>query len=163
MRFSLRSRVSIVLSLSAIFSMLAGLLVVAGFFSPAPAHAASAHQSINCADSLQSFRCTDVADSEQVFGEGKYVGHDEPSNLFYSNVPGAGNRMLWQMTLPRDPAPTPLTAGKSFNFQLHPAFWFGMAMCDTQSFPEQLYTCTPDSDTNIVDPAVSSQHPGTAF
>jgi hypothetical protein len=52
---------------------------------------------------------------------------------------------------------------KSFNFELHPAFWFGMAMCDTQSYPEQLSTCTPDSDRNIVDPAVSPKHPGTAF
>jgi hypothetical protein len=24
-------------------------------------------------------------------------------------------------------------------------------------------TCTPDSDSNIVDPAVSPNHPGTAF
>src|SRR5207302_8109753 len=51
----------------------------------------------------------------------------------------------------------------SFNFQLHPAFWFGMAMCDVQSYPEQVSTCAPDSDSNIVDPAVSPKHPGTAF
>jgi hypothetical protein len=38
-----------------------------------------------------------------------------------------------------------------------------MAMCDTQSFPELLSTCTPDSDKNIVDPAVSPRHPGEAF
>ncbi len=38
-----------------------------------------------------------------------------------------------------------------------------MAVCDTQSYPEQVSTCTPDSDSNIVDPTVSSQHPGTAF
>ena len=29
--------------------------------------------------------------------------------------------------------------------------------------PEQVSTCTPDSDRNIVDPAVSAKHPGTAF
>jgi hypothetical protein len=38
-----------------------------------------------------------------------------------------------------------------------------MALCATQSYPEQVSTCTPDSDSNIVDPAVSPKHPGTAF
>jgi hypothetical protein len=38
-----------------------------------------------------------------------------------------------------------------------------MAMCDVQSYPEQLSTCTPNSDKNIVDPAISAKHPGTAF
>ena len=38
-----------------------------------------------------------------------------------------------------------------------------MALCDTQSYPEQVSTCPPDSDSNIVDPAVSPLHPGTAF
>lgn len=122
----------------------------------------TARTHINCATG--DFRCTEVYDSEAVFGEGHYVGHDEPSTLFYSNRPGSGNRMQWRLTLPKDPSPTdPLTPGKSFNFQLHPAFWFGMAMCDTQSYPEQVSTCTPDSDSNIVDPAISPNHPGTAF
>jgi hypothetical protein len=38
-----------------------------------------------------------------------------------------------------------------------------MAMCDTQSFPEQLSTCKPDSDSNIVDPAISPEHAGEAY
>jgi hypothetical protein len=38
-----------------------------------------------------------------------------------------------------------------------------MALCDTQSYPEQISTCTPDSDSNILDPAVSPKHAGTAF
>ncbi len=122
---------------------------------------AASHRTLNC--STSAF-CTEVQDSEAVFGEGKYVGHDEPSALFYSNRPGSGNSNQWQLTLPRDPSPAaPRTPGKSYNFQLHPAFWFGMAMCDTQSFPEQLPNCTPDSDKNIVDPAVSPRHPGVAF
>ena len=104
--------------------------------------------------------CTEVYDSEDVFGEGVYVGHDEPALLYYSNTPGAGNQMRYTLTLPSDPPATPLTAGKAFNFQLHPAFWFGMAMCDTQSYPLQVSTCTPDSDSNITDPA---HHAGTAF
>lgn len=71
--------------------------------------------------------------------------------------------MRYQLTLPKDPAPSPITPNTSYNFQLHIAFWFGMAMCDTQSYPELLSTCTPNSDKNIVDPAVSPNHPGTAF
>lgn len=161
MSFSSRSRMSIMRSLVVSVAVIVGLFAAPGAAFGASAQPTDPHMSMNCA--IRSTFCTEVAESEQVFGEDVYIGHDEPSNLFYSNVPGAGNRMLWQMTLPKDPPPTPLTAGKAFNFQLHPAFWFGMAMCDTQSYPEQLSTCTPDSDKNIVDPAVSSQHPGTAF
>ena len=125
------------------------------------AQATAAHAILSC---TKSATCTEVLDSEAVFGEGVYVGHDEPSTLFYSNRPGSGNSNQWQLTLPKDPTPTaPLTPGKSYNFELHPAFWFGMALCDTQSYPEQVSTCTPDSDTNIVDPAISPAHPGTAF
>ena len=111
---------------------------------------------------MQSPRCTDIANSDDIFGH--YVGHDEPSNLFYSNATGSGSQNSWKMTLPRDPsASNPLAPGKSYNFELHPAFWFGMAMCDTQSDPNQISTCKPDSDKNIVDPTVSPKHPGTAF
>jgi hypothetical protein len=104
--------------------------------------------------------CTEVYDSEDVFGQGKYVGHDEPSLLFYSNKPGAGNHNRWVLTIPQDP-PHDVAPGRTWNFQLHPAFWFGMAVCDTQSYPEQVSTCTPDSDSNIT-PSLA-QHPGTAF
>ena len=106
--------------------------------------------------------CTEVHDSEAVFGEDQYVGHDEPSVLFYSNTAGSGNQMRYQMTVPSDPAGAYDTS-KSYNFMLRPAFWFGMALCDTQSYPEQTNHCTPNSDSNIVDPTVSPRHPGTAF
>src|SRR5437660_8276338 len=126
------------------------------------APAASNHAHIDCAGG--AITCTEVWDSEAVFGEGRYIGHDEPSNLFYSNTPGSGNQMRYRLILPTDPTPTtPTERGKGFNFELHPAVWFGMAMCDTQSYPGLLSTCTPDSDKNIVDPAVSPRHPGTAF
>jgi hypothetical protein len=124
--------------------------------------ASSTHSHINCA--AGAITCTEVTDSEKVFGEGVYVGHDEPSVLFYSGVKGSGNQARFQLNLPKDPpAANPTAVGKSFNFELHPAFWFGMAVCDTQSYPELLSTCTPDSDKNIVDPAISPNHPGTAF
>ena len=78
-------------------------------------------------------------------------GHDEPSLLFYSNQAGSGNSSEYHLTLPSDP-PAPPTAGgggTTWNFQLRPAFWFGMAMCDDQSAPNPGVTCPPDSDSNI--------------
>src|SRR6266487_4169486 len=166
MHFTSRSKMSVAISLAAFVIIVAGLLAMGALrgatSSARAANASTAHAHINCA--AGAVTCTEVWDSEAVFGEGKYIGHDEPSNLFYSNVPGSGNQMRYRLVLPTDPTPaTPLERGKSFNFELHPAFWFGMAMCDTQSFPELLSTCTPDSDKNIVDPAVSPRHPGTAF
>jgi len=103
--------------------------------------------------------------------DGKYIGHDEPSLLFYSSTPGAGNDSIYMLTLPKDPPTLPVQSGTggTFNFQLHPAFWFGMAMCDTQSYTEFTNTCTADSDTNIFDnpsksaPDYIGKHPGTAF
>ena len=99
-----------------------------------------------------------------MFGEDEYVGHDEPSLLFYSNKPGSGNRMQYSVTLPREPSPAhPTQPGKGYNFELNGSLWFGMALCDTQSYPEQVSTCPADSDSNILDPAVSPKHSGTAF
>jgi hypothetical protein len=140
--------------LLALFSLLA--IPLGAGSNAVSATAAASH--IDC--SKASFLCAEVHDPE-LFGDEYYVGHDEPSLLFYSNRPGSGNQMRYTMTLPKDP-PTvaPTTPGKAFNFQLHPAFWFGMAMCDTQSYPVQVSTCTPDSDKNITGLA---QHPGTAF
>ena len=80
------------------------------------------------------------------------------------------------MILPKDPATFPTDANSAgtggptvWNFQLHPAFWMGMAICDSQSFPLYTHRCTPDSDSNIFDdPNPKSKkymghHPGTAF
>src|SRR6516164_3030021 len=127
----------------------------------APAAAsADQHAAINCEYSAV---CAEVANSADVFGN-EYVGHDEPSAVFYSNMPGSGNHMTYSMQLPRDPSPNnPNKAGRSYTFELNGAQWLGMALCDTQSYPEQISTCTPDSDSNILDPAVSPKHAGTAF
>src|SRR5499427_1178884 len=146
-----------------------GILVVAGASlaaaNPAQAvrvaHVASAsqHAALNC----EYATCAEVANPQEVFG-GQYVGHDEPSAVFYSNTPGAGNHMTYSMTLPHDPSPAnPNTPGKSYQFELNGSMWFGMALCATQSYPEQVSTCTPDSDSNILDPATSPNHAGTAF
>jgi hypothetical protein len=135
--------------------------LIGGLAAAGPANAADQHMNINCAESSL---CAEVANYADVFGANYYVGHDEPAALFYSNIPGSGNHMRYVFTLPSDPsASDPSTPGKSYNFQLHPALWFGLALCDTQSYPEQISTCPPDSDSNIVDPAVSPDHPGSAF
>ncbi|MGB7849052.1 MAG: hypothetical protein WBL63_25800 [Candidatus Acidiferrum sp.] len=107
---------------------------------------------------------------------GRYIGHDEPSLLFYSNEPGSGNYTVYKMVLPTDPAKFPTDANLQgtggptvWNFQLHPAFWFGMALCDSESNPLSTHRCRPDTDDNIFDdPNPRSEryigrHPGTAF
>ena len=121
--------------------------------------------------------CTEVYDP--IGYGGAYTGHDEPSILYYSNVSGSGNSNIYMLTLPKDPPNTPKQdgTGGTFNFQLHPAFWFGMAMCDDQSAPNPggsslagaNVPCAQDSDANIFtnttpgDPNYIGKHPGTAF
>jgi hypothetical protein len=118
------------------------------------------HMHINC--STAAAMCTEVANSDDVFGH--YVGHDEPSMAFYSHKAGSGNNMSYTVTLPTEPPGTnPNNVNKAFSFELSGADWFGMALCDTQSYPEQKSTCTPDSDSNILNPATSPRHAGTAF
>jgi len=140
----------------------AGALATALLSPVTVAHAAQSRLALQC---QARDTCTEVANFADVFGP-NYVGHDEPSTLFYSGQAGSGNQMTYRLTLPRDPAPLP---ANTFNFQLHPAFWFGMAMCDTQSYPQQVSTCTADSDTNIANstdpnaPDFMGRHTGTAF
>ncbi len=173
MILSLRSRMSVMLSLVALVTVIGGFMTVVTLRTNTAVHAAqatsSAHVFMNC---VTTRMCADVAESDEAFGA--YVGHDEPSNLFYSNIPGSGNQMRWNLKLPTDP-PTnpggvPKSSKQSFNFQLHPAFWFGMAMCDTQSDPNPgRVDCQKDSNGNIFDnadpnaPDSISKHPGSAF
>jgi hypothetical protein len=111
--------------------------------------------------------CAEVSDPQAAFGN-YYVGHDEPSMLFYSNTAGSGNHVQYHLTIPTEPTTTAssFSLSKGYDFELHPAFWFGMAMCDTQSYPEASSSCTPDSDSNIVDPTSTTQSrqaPGAAY
>ena len=116
--------------------------------------------------------------SDNPGGNEYYVGHDEPSVLFYSSTPGAGNHNTYRLRLPKDPPLLPKQdgSGGTWNFQLHPAFWFGMAMCDDEGGPNAggsanfpLIPCTPDSDSNIFNspdpsaPDYIGRHPGMAF
>ncbi len=104
--------------------------------------------------------------------DGYYVGHDEPSLEFKSNVPGSGNNATYVITLPKDPTAQPNASGAggtTWNFELRPTFWFGMTLCDTESAPEFTNKCTPDSDANNLtgtNPKAANyigKHPGNAF
>ena len=131
----------------------------AGAIAPAAGAATGSAAKFSCWNSTGL--CSEIANPQDFWGSW-YVGHDEPSLLFYSNRPGAGNDMTYTMKIPSDPRGA-YSPSKSYNIELRPAFWFGMAMCDTQSYPEQVSTCQPDSDSNAVDVTQSTKHPGTAF
>lgn len=81
---------------------------------------------------------------------GHYIGHDEPSLRFLSSVPGSGNDVTWNETLPSDPAASPAVASPGSDvthwFELSIAPWFGMALCDPYSYPQT--ACKPESDAN---------------
>jgi len=76
-----------------------------------------------------------------------YVGHDEPSVKFISSTPGSGNTMTYLTKIPVDPRTAPTPSGSVTNYgQLSVAPWFGLPICDPNSYPQN--PCTPDSDTN---------------
>jgi hypothetical protein len=110
--------------------------------------------------------CTEIAsnDEQGFLDNGHYVGHDEPDIGFYSNQPGSGNSMSYRMVLPRDPKapPSGSFSGPTDMFQLTPAMWFGVTMCDNESYPEGTKVCKPDSNRNIQVPP-RPDHAGAAF
>src|SRR5216684_8873636 len=124
--------------------LLPGSVVSAQSTSPFPRNV------LDCSDQ-SGILCTEVYES--IGYGGAYTGHDEPSLLFYSNVPGSGNTGTYFLRLPKDPPTLPKQdgTGGTFNFQLRPAFWVSMAMCDTQSAPNFTSVCPPDTDANIFD------------
>src|SRR5215472_4028448 len=116
---------------------------------------ASKHVALECDEN--GMLCTEPLDPYSY--DGNYIGHDEPSLLFYSNTPGSGNNQSYHVQVPTESTklPTQDGTGGTWNFQLHPAIWFGMALCDDQSAPNPggsklagpNVPCTPNSDSNI--------------
>ncbi len=93
-----------------------------------------------CADPIKG-KATRFVDN------GWYVGHDEPSVKFISSAPGSGNTMTYLTKIPVDPRRAPTSSGSVTNYgQLSVAPWFGLPMCDPNSYPQN--PCTPDSDSN---------------
>jgi hypothetical protein len=150
-----------------LITLLAGLLLLGA--SLAPASAASKKQDPEGREPLCESNRSVCVDPFQSLGS--YVGHDEPSVIFKSGVPGSGNDITYDITLPKDPPQQPQAdgSGGTWNFQLRPTFWFGLTLCDTESAPEYTKKCTPDSDTNDLTgtdaskPDYIGRHPGNAF
>lgn len=151
---------------SALILVCAGLSLTFGTAALAQSLATVRQKAIQC-NELEGIFCAEQADIPGY----EYVGHDEPSLLFYSNARGSGNSNVWRLRLPKDPPTLPQSDGHggTWNFQLHPAFWLGMAMCDSQSSPNYTNVCRPGTDDNIFDdPDPNSarymgKHPGTAY
>ena len=142
----------------------AGVLVAAASVpvtaSASTSASAPAPSKLSCRSG--SALCTEVADPEAVFGDETYVGHDEPSLLFYSNRAGSGNQMQYKGIIPKEPSATAIPGRRSYSFMNYVAFWYGMVLCDTQSYPQTVKTCIPNSDANITR-AGSPYHAGAAY
>jgi hypothetical protein len=155
------------LSAAAVLALATCLLSVPAAFGATPGAGKLGLDDPLCASNFST--CADV------FGQlgGYYIGHDEPSLEFKSDIPGSGNNMTYLMTLPKDPTVQPTAFGgpnsTTWNFQLRPTFWFGLTLCDTESAPEYTKTCKPDSDSNNLvgtNPKAANyigKHPGNAF
>ena len=92
-----RSRMSIMFSLVAFVTVIGSFMFVgsSGNIFHAKAAKADSDKEPFC---VQKQICADAND----YGE-YYVGHDEPSLLFYSNKPDSGNSYVSRLTLPKDP------------------------------------------------------------
>jgi hypothetical protein len=67
---------------------------------------------------------------------------------FISSAKGSGNTMNYAMRIPKDPTKAPTaTASVTDYSELSVAPWFGLAMCDGHSYPQN--PCKPDSDSNL--------------
>jgi hypothetical protein len=124
----------------------------------------SVRSPMNCTD-IRGFRgvFNDNTWDSRFYDNSTYIGHDEPDMTFLSNEPGTGNNVTWSERIPYDPkaAPTDSRPGHdvSHYFELTPAPWFSMAMCDPNSYPQA--GCTSLSDSNA--PTSSFNGGGSAF
>jgi hypothetical protein len=88
--------------------------------------------------------------NDRFFDNGLYIGHDEPDLSFLSSVPGSGNNVTWTDTLGTDPKALPTVKKPGSDvvhwFELSPAPWYSMVVCDSNSYPQ--IPCTPESDNN---------------
>ena len=101
--------------------------------------------------SVREMTCTDIkgilgVDNPNTWGgkfydNGQYIGHDEPDTTFRrpSPAPAATSRSP-RRSVPTRAAPTIKTPGKDVShwFQLTPAPWISMALCDN-SYPQALH------------------------
>jgi len=114
--------------------------------------------------SIRAFNCTDIRGlpgvsnqnnwDNRFWDNGVYIGHDEPDATFHSTRPSSGNNVSWHLTLGKDPTALPTVANPgsdvSHYFELSPAPWLSMALCDSNSYPQ--LPCTPNSNANAPAP-----------
>jgi hypothetical protein len=133
----------------------AGRTVATGAIAPNPVNEmdcngwSKAYQTVRA---LAGMNCTDPikivnGKATRFRDNGWYIGHDEPSVKFISSTPGSGNTMTYLTKIPVDPRRLPTSSGSVTDYaQLSPAPWFGLALCDPKSYPQN--PCTPKSDSN---------------
>jgi hypothetical protein len=157
-------------------ALLASLVVVATFgLVPSIAGAASPpapRGGLDCngfSPLQKTFRqlwCTEIAanDDQGFEDNGHYVGHDEPDIGFFSDRRGSSTRMTYTTVLPVDPSQpaSPAFGGSTHEFELTPAIWFGLTLCDNESYPEGTKVCRAASDSNVQVPP-RPDHAGAAF
>jgi len=109
--------------------ILAGAVVLASASMTTAASAVSAKTSAAPGGNVEKLLCNEgspiCAETADALGyQGAYTGHDEPSLLFYSGTPGAGNNSQYRVVVPRDPPILPKQdgTGGTFNFQDRIAF-----------------------------------------
>jgi hypothetical protein len=145
---------------------LAAQASVAASWQPAPKGGLDCNGFSPVQTTFRHLWCTEIAANDENGFEdnGHYVGHDEPDLGFFSFQRGSANAMTYKTILPVDPAapPTTTVGGFTHEFQLTPAIWFGLTMCDNESYPEGTKICRPDSDSNVQVPP-RPNHAGAAF
>jgi hypothetical protein len=75
---------------------------------------------------------TPSGNPQGVYASGCY-GHDEPNIQFYSDLPGSGGNVTWNVTLPVDRS---ATLNQS---NLYSAIWFGMTLTDPYAWMDQCF------------------------
>ena len=119
-----------------------------------------------CVDMSAPFAYEEYPAHGRFYDNDHYVGHDEPSVKFISTAAGSGYDMTYFQQLPVDPTGAPSTShtanANSIYNELSPAPWYGLPICDSNSYPTvggtspASHPCTPISDSN----AASGSNPG---
>jgi hypothetical protein len=117
---------------------------------------APAHPTAACADVHGDW-------GGRFYDNGHYIGHDEPAVRFISNAPGSGDDMTFVERLGTDPRQLPTVRDPGHDtthwFELTPAPWLSLDVCDPNSTPT--LPCQPESDSNA--PSANSPGAGAAF
>ena len=110
------------LSLSSVLALVALALPAAAAGQSPPASGAATRASAAQAyhDSLCQSHSSLCADAYTTLGD-EYVGHDEPSVLFKSGIPGSGNDITYVMTLPTEPKAQPSGVRRRWRYLELPA------------------------------------------